>query len=401
MDPILRSNSPAIRKAWFPLICTLIVLISTAVEFESIYGDFVIDDHGVISDVGARGCDDNPLDCFKHPLFHTYYRPMVSVTFAIVKRFHLHGASADWFHIENLVFHAATVALGLWLFRLLLRRRTSALIAGSLFALHPSQVVATAFISGRSVTLSILFAFVFAIGLKRGSTLLRVWSRTRSVRHRALAYLWLLLSLLGFAAALFTREQVIGLVLLTPLLAGCGTRRTERRSGSKERGTGGKPCSGWAWLSLYLMPTAVYGIACKIVLTSVHLPRIDWSFRLHVEMVGRTIWYFVVALLFPTVSTLHQGTLDAWDVPQPVVSLLGYACAAVWLLLLACVHRSRIQLIMGLWFVVTVLPCLNLYPDSSMFVAPFRVPLPLFALPPRGKHSGSPKSCPSNRSTAI
>lgn len=381
-------NAPAIRKKWFPFLSFVVVLASVGVQIECLYNGFVTDDHLLVFNAEVRGCGYNPLDCFRNKVLHFYYRPILPASFALVQRLHLHDNSPEWFHLENLVLHATVAALGLWLFRLLLRRRTAALIAGALFALHPIQVCITSFIGGRTDSLALLFVFLFAIGLRLGSSLLRVSYRGGCTHYRTAAFIWIVVSLLALTAAAFSKEQVIGLALLTPLLAMRreGTLVTGR---SKARGADDITGRSWRllrcassrlWLGLYAVPVALYGIACRTVLKGQHIPDAGWTPILHIELVGRTIWYFVKIFLFPGYSTLHPSTLGSWDVSQPFVEMMGYVAALAWFYAVWWLWRNRACRVMALWTTLTLIPCLNLVPTPSALTAPFRAALPLFGL---------------------
>ena len=117
----------------------------------------------------------------------------------------LTGANEAYpFHVESLIQHGIVVLLVFWLFRLLFRRDLPALLGGVLFALHPLNVPVTTFIGGRTDNLALIFIALFAIGLLKTGT-----------KYKAVAFL---VSLLGFTAALFTKEQCVLLVALAPLL---------------------------------------------------------------------------------------------------------------------------------------------------------------------------------------
>src|SRR5579862_4481322 len=133
-------SGPALRRTWFPLFCFLIVLMSTAVQIGCLKNGLVIDDNSLVFYPEERGCGNDPIDCFSGKLFGLYYRPVLTASFAVVQKYHIHNNDPIWFHVENLVLHAIVVALALWLFRLVLRRRIAALLAGALFAMHPVQV---------------------------------------------------------------------------------------------------------------------------------------------------------------------------------------------------------------------------------------------------------------------
>lgn len=374
-------SGPASRKKWFPVLCFLIVTLSTVIEIGCLNNALVIDDLTLVFNGDERGCGENPIDCFSGKLFHLYYRPMLTASFAAVQRFHIHDNSPQWFHMENLLLHAAVTALALWLFRLILRRRTAALVAGALFALHPVQVCVTAFIGGRTDTLALFFLFLFAIGLHRAGTLLRVGRRSKSARHTRRALLWIALSVPAFLAAIFTKEQVIPLVLVTPLLVNPNLRMVLSRKSVDVRRRAGytQPGPPW-WLVIYLAPILIFTMASSRVLKGDSLPHADWTNALHVEMVGRTLWYFAKTFFAPTVTTLHQSTLGAWDVPQRGVELLGYLAAALWMLLLARVWSSRRLRTLGLWATLTLFSCINLIPIPSQFASPYRAAIPLFGI---------------------
>ena len=372
-------GAPFLRRTWFPVLCLLIVAISTGIQIRSLSHELVIDDNTLVFDADDRGCGANPADCFRGKLFHLYYRPMLTASFAFVQKIHLHNNEARWFHLENLVLHAVVMALSLWLFLLLLRRRKAALIAGAIYALHPVQVCVTTFVGGRTDTLAMLFVTICAIGMKRASIYLRVSSRRPGKRYKLGGFTWVAVSLLAYLAALFTKEQVLPLILLAPLITAPGfsmRNASDNRLISKFT----RYFTECPWVLLYLLPIAIFGLASHMVLKGDHLPEAGWSAALHVEMIGRTVWYYVKTFIFPTVTTLHQSTLGAWDIRQPFVEAIGLGSGALWIYLLSLCWRDKTQRMFALWVTLTLLPCLNLVPIPSQFASPYRAAIPLFGL---------------------
>ncbi len=119
-----------------------------------------------------------------------------------------------------------------------------------------------------------------------------------------------------------------------------------------------------------------------------------WSFPLHIQMIGRTCWYFVGSFLWPTVDHMHASTLGPWDwaavgplgrnlpadlpAPPPIwVAVGGYLALGFALWLLARVWRNAACRFCMLWLLLTLLPCLNIIPVPSQFVAPYRAAIPL------------------------
>jgi tetratricopeptide (TPR) repeat protein len=348
----------------------LIVGSSTLLQMGALsYGE-VIDDHDLLHSDLQRGCGTHPAACFQHPLFELYYRPLMTASFSVGLA--LHGARPFWFHRENLILHAAVVAQAVWFFRLLFRRERPALLAGLLFGLHPLHVCVTTFIGGRTDTLALFFLFWFVIGLlKSESTPLppdnpEIYPSVAPGGASARRIGWRIVAWLGFTGAIFTKEQCLLLIVLAPLLTTLHAAGTGRRSS--------------LWLLLFGLPILAYLLAARQVIPFGSVEPPDWSPALRVEMVGRTLWYYVKALLFPIVHTIHASTLGPWDTPQPLVMLLGFLCGGVWLAGLRYAWPNRSLRLLMLWTTLTLLPCLNLVPIPSQFAASYRAVLPLVGI---------------------
>lgn len=318
----------------------------------------VIDDNDLIYSVQQRGCGANPVDCFRHPVFELYYRPLFTATFAVAE--HLHNRDTRWYHAENMVLHAAVCALAFWFFYLLFRRERPALLAGLIFTLHPLQVTVTTFIGGRPDSMALFFLLLFCIG---------AWNSTQSAATPQTDRRWpgwLLLSILAYACAVFTKEQCISMLLILPLLLW-------RRGFAF-------PQKRLPWLALYLLPVGLYAWAARQIIPFSSVPSFQghiWSVPLHIEMIGRTLWYFERLLLVPTVGPIHQSTLGPWDTPQPGVAFAGYLLAALWLAALWRFRRNPAYRFCALWTTLTLLPCLNFIPIPSQFASCYRAVIPL------------------------
>ena len=130
-------------------------------------------------------------------------------------------------------------------------------------------------------------------------------------------------------------------------------------------------------LALYLPAVGLYiGLAKQIIPFS-SVPNPHWSAALHLEMIGRTLWYFERLLLFPTVGPIHQSTLGPWDTPQPGVTALGYLLAILWLTAFLRYRQNPIYRLCALWTTLTLLPCVNLIPIPSQFASCYRAVIPL------------------------
>ena len=97
-------------------------------------------------------------------MFGTYiagiYHPLTVLSLAI--DFSFHGQNAFPYHLVNLLFHLANVALVFWFIYLLLKRVEAAFIVALFFAIHPMHVESVAWISERK---DVLYTFFFLASL--------------------------------------------------------------------------------------------------------------------------------------------------------------------------------------------------------------------------------------------
>ncbi len=121
-------------------------------------------------------------------------RPLLKLSYTLNNSW---GALAGW-HALNLLLHLLNATLVLVLLRRLLPGLPAAALAGALlFALHPVNTEAVTMLSGRSVSLMSLFLLASVLAQLGGRTLL---------------------SLVGFAAAVATRETALALPAVLTLV---------------------------------------------------------------------------------------------------------------------------------------------------------------------------------------
>lgn len=345
-SPVSSATTASPLKFW--LYASLIVLLALLLKIVTLRGEIMMDDRLLITMPDQRGCDTNIADCFQNPLFHLYYRPVLSASFLLGIR--LHGTEPFWFHADNLLLHGLGVGVWITLFRRLFCSERTALVAGLLFALHPVQVSVTGFIGGRTDTLALAL-----LGL---SLLSLVW--TVNVRKT-----YYIVSLLCFALAVFTKEQIALSVLLLPSLLSMVTPHLTKRQ-------------RLLYAAPYALILAFYAIIAKTILPSNFLPRLGIAPSLHTEIIGRTLWYYAKTLTGIAPSAFHQSSLGAWSPNQWQTAVLGYTLLFGWASFYLFHARKELRLKFCWWWVsLTLLPCVNLILTPSQFVAPYRVPLAL------------------------
>lgn len=192
---------PALRAALWPV---LVAALGIAVYGNSLSNGFALDDLSLVrDDPRIRSLSGLP-HLFVEPYWYQggeaagLYRPVATASLALNRAV---TGEAPWgFHLGNVLLHGAVCAL-VWL----VARRAgthygTALLAGSLFAVHPIHAEAVANVAGRSELLAALFVLTAWIFHRRG------WSI-----GAILAYLLAILSKEGaiLAPVLFVLDDLL------------------------------------------------------------------------------------------------------------------------------------------------------------------------------------------------
>ena len=141
-------------------------------------------------------------DLFPPVMPSGYYRPLQALSY--LADYAVWGLLPAGFHLTNILLHGVTALVFYAVAVALLHSTSAALIAASLFAVHPIHTEAIAYVSGRSDPLAAIFLLTALLGF---------------IHHRRRAGNgWLFLSLVCFALALLAREASLALILLLPLI---------------------------------------------------------------------------------------------------------------------------------------------------------------------------------------
>lgn len=145
----------------------------------------------------------------------TYYRPVTIVSFMLDAR--RGGADPRPYHVTNAVLHAIASTLLLWLALASGASPGAALSASLLFAAHPINVQAVAWIAGRNELLLAVFALA-ALG---------AWAAASPASRRA--SWWIVAHTVSFALALFSKESGVVVPVLAVLQQHVGPKRRLER----------------------------------------------------------------------------------------------------------------------------------------------------------------------------
>jgi tetratricopeptide (TPR) repeat protein len=325
-----------------PAAAAAVVVLCLSVYLPTLHSGFVWDDHALV-DFVRNGDGQTLWGCLSHRFLGSYYRPVVSVSLWLDMR--LWGPTPMLFHQTNLLLHLAASFAVMGFARTLLRSSSGAAAAALLYAVHPAHAASVGWVGGRTDTLFALFSTLFLWG--------SVWYAQSGAR-RACLMMWL-----GFAAALFTKEQALALLPMPAL-----SILLLRPAGSRL-----KPA---VLSTLPLLFTAAVYLPVWSALGRMETAPGSILFIETVLRTARSAAHYTGLLLLPTPGGLHTLSLDsltraAWAAPAGGVILFVW-CAA----LLLC-RRSHPQIALVLLYGgLVLLPVLNLIPVPSLPLAPYR-----------------------------
>ncbi len=337
----------------------LVLAVSALVYVYSISGGLVWDDFNLVGQF-ATGHGPRLQDCFTRPLLG-YFRPLVALSFYLDHL--LWKQDPSGYHLTNILLHLFAVWTVYLLGAALFRRRSPALLGATLFAVHPAEVGAVAWIGGRTDALCACFTALFLLYLARAAR------TTGSDRRFHLA-----LSTAAYLAAIFTKEQAIPLLLLVPPaftwlprggvpVFGC--------SGVQDRNT-------WAATLPFGLAALLYLSLAPLVVTArpsvIHHSALDQA-----ALLGKTAAYYALLLAVPIPRWMQ--TLSLAGLAGPLWAIGGWAALAGAFALLWRLHRTNPTVAWGLAeCVLGLLAVINLVPLPYLQVAPYRATLSTLGL---------------------
>ena len=286
---------------------------------------------------------------------HRVYRPVRTLTYAL--NYWAGGLDPTGYHLFNVLLHALNSMLVYWLFRAVTGRRTLALAGALLFAAHPVQTAAVAYVSGRK---DLLAAFFILAGC------LSFLSYRDTGRRR-----YLLLCLACLVVGVLSKELVIVLPALLLLLDLC----RPDRSGGPVR----EPAAVRLFRALVRSRMA-YALGFVLAAASLYYAlflspasRMEglWGgslaahagtcFKLFSHYVGLAVFtHPLIADYTGEVFPLSPGFADASTL-MAVVLLAAFVAVAVW------IYPSRPLVSLGMgWFLATLAPVLQIVPFHEL-----------------------------------
>ena len=288
-------------------------------------------------------------------LSHRVYRPVRTLTYAL--NYWVDGLDPTGYHLFNLLLHALNSLLVYWLFRAVTGRRTLAIAGALLFAAHPGQTAAVAYVSGRK---DLLAAFFILAGC------LSFLSYRDTARRR-----YLLLCLACLVVGVLAKELVIVLPVLLLILDLCRTDRS--------RDPGREPVTVRVLRTL-LRSRLAYALGFVLAAASFYYAlflspasRMEglWggSLAAHAGTCFKLFSHYLRLALFPhpliadytgDVFALSPGFADA-------STLLAVLLLAAFVAVAVRIYPSRPLVSLGMgWFLTALVPVLQILPFHEL-----------------------------------
>ncbi len=271
-----------------------------------------------------------------------YYRPMLLV--CLIVEYQLWHISPMGYHLFNILIHATVALLIVVLLRMLTIEALPSLLAGILFIVHPIQTETVAWIAGLN---DLLLAFFIL-------PMVMAYIRYRESREKNISFL--IAAIIFFTLAIFTKESAAFYFLLLPAYDIC-TNSSPWQS-LKERSSVLKFLPFLLIIVMYVfVRQLIFGVFVGAGQLYDTMPLLERCIQLPATIAAHC-WF----ILFPNNLSVDHPAGGIFWFHQPWLSLalifplaLMYWPWRMW-------RTDRMMCFGILWFIVGLLPILNLIP---------------------------------------
>ncbi len=337
------SGSPERLKIW---IILLVFGAAFAAYANTLENEFVFDDQALIT----QNPEVKNLD-LPEILSLRGYRPLRTLTYAI--NYAVGGTNPYGYHLFNVTLHALNAVLVLGVFWTWKRSMIVAGTGALLFALHPVQTAAVAYVSGRKDQMAVFFVLLGCY----------LFTRYRQTGKKHLS----IFSLLSFCLGVLSKEVAIVFpALLLVLDAIFWARESDEQA---------RPSLFKSLLRALRRSPLFYGafvvLGCLAIYYAVFITQASrkvglWgggleahfgtSFKLFVHYLRLALVPYALRADYSAVFPISPGFSEPLTL-MSVGVLVAYLCLAVWLF-----GRERLVSLGMLWFLIALLPVLQIVP---------------------------------------
>jgi protein O-mannosyl-transferase len=330
-------------------IHVLILALMTIIVFAShLNNDFVWDDKFLVTDNPYIKNWSHLPEIFTTQLYagkHThsdFYRPLQLVSFTLDHM--LWGLKPFGYHLTSLLIHVSNVILVYVILTVIGPSTALALMAASFFAVSPPISGITYYISARSDLLMAFFLLVSFLS----------FVRYRMGRRR----IFYILSILAFIFSFLSKEM--GLILVAVLALEIFRE-------------GKKSARDIMYILPYLIISVIY-IVIRSTVLNFNKGLSEPAFAATIPFWGRMLTdvkiipKYIGLFLFPYGLHMDWFVAPEKNLLRPGIIYSFFACLVIFFAAWRLSHRSGYAARFGfLWFLVCLLPVLNIYPISVFF----------------------------------
>jgi tetratricopeptide (TPR) repeat protein len=267
-----------------------------------------------------------------------FFRPVLQVWLLLNKS--VFGLNPHWFHLTSLFVHLIAATLVWFIARAFLKDVEGAILAVTVFALHPLQVETVSWISDVNDSLAAVFSFAAFLcvvaGIRKGNF-----------------YLWSLAGSVLFALAIFTKEAAVGLpaIILTYLLV---------RSGGGEAPPTSKKQIAWAMLLFGTVVVTWFVIRMKVVGAVVRATA-DASWATAIWTAPKILLFYLTKVIAPSGLSFHYNPPNAdsgasFEFALPVLIIALLCGTAIYAYRQS---RNGTLMVACAWLLIPIAPALN------------------------------------------
>lgn len=314
----------------------LLIIIGMLVYAQTLFYPFVHDDvvfiqkNPTIQTFNLKEIFLRTGDAPAKRLINLYYRPVLDVVYRL--QYQLFQFNPSGYHLVNILLHISNAIIILFLLRHIFKNLSLAFVAALVFLIHPVQTEAVACIVGISNLLCVFFLLLSLLMYQKSEEKGR--------------YAW---SLVFFLTALLTKEQA---VMLPVLLIFC-----ELLIKKNSWATSLKAVSGHVLILLF------YLLFRKTVIGAAGVDLGSWEeLKLRVMAIPSTLLMYLRLIVAPYDLHYYRSTDILWPVLKPMSGLSGLGVLTFLVVRNFKTGEKRLFLFGLGWFLITILPTLNILP---------------------------------------
>lgn len=346
------------------LLLVALLLVTSVVFMPSLSGGWLGDDNHLVVEADCNHGIEHIPDIVRQQSGRCDYRPLRHISYAV--DYSLWGLNPFGYHLTNLILHLMAVFLAYLIFMRLGLSGLFAPVGAAIFALHPVQMDAVGYISGRRDVLMGLGYLIAFFGALRFSEFAAT-PETRKARLK-----WASVILLGSIISVTSKEMGATIIATVGLFFLFGGQAAFANASAPQ-----KSLLSRVWERRWLL--LALGIPSALILV--------WRGLLHpVSTVAHSLFGGTLARHIATILAVHGRYVEliffpmrlSGDYAPPVIHVpdslfaLPALFGALWLTLLVGLalyfyrkHRRRASFGIS-WYLVTMLPVSHLIPHHEL-----------------------------------